>query len=149
MRDDPMSRAVVAAPGATGDRLAVLYDGDCGLCTWVAGRLRRWDRQDRLSFIRLQDVDRLAPPDVARLVRGRRLETELHVVDPATGLVASGGAGVLEIASRLPGGQLARLARSAAPARWATDIGYRIVARNRHRIGRWLRLEGPVCDVPQ
>src|SRR4051794_15767055 len=141
--------AAAATSARTRARLAVLYDGDCGLCTWAAGRIRRWDRHGRLDVIRLQDLERLAPPDVARLVRGRRLETELHVVHPATGLVASGGAAVLEIASRLPGGSLVRLARSAPPARWAIDLGYRIVARNRHRIGRWLRLEGPVCDIPR
>jgi hypothetical protein len=27
--------------------------------------------------------------------------------------------------------------------RWTT------VRQRRHRIGRWLRLEGPVCDVPR
>jgi predicted DCC family thiol-disulfide oxidoreductase YuxK len=141
--------AATARSARTAHRLAVLYDGDCAVCSWAAGHLRRWDRHDRLDVIRLQDVDRIATPEVVQLVRGRALETALHVVDPATGLVASGGASVVEIARRLPGGHVAELARWAPPARWAIDLGYRIVARNRHRIGRWLRLEGPVCDVPR
>lgn len=130
-------------------RLAILYDRDCGLCAATARRLRRWDRNDRLQLVPLQEVDSMASPDVASLVAGRPLESALHVVDPATGRVSSGGDGVLEIARRLPGGRAAALAEAVPPARWAVRLGYDLVARNRHRIGRLLRLEGPACDVPR
>jgi predicted DCC family thiol-disulfide oxidoreductase YuxK len=132
------------------DRLAVLYDRDCGLCTATARRLQRWDRAGRLDLVPLQDLSHAASPDVAALAAGRPLGSALHVVDPATGTVSSGGEGVLEIARRLPGGSRpAALVGAVAPARWAIGVGYDLVARNRHRIGRWLRLEGPACDVPR
>jgi len=131
---------------ATG-RLAVLYDRDCGLCAATARALRRWDRHARLDVVALQDAA-AAGPDVARLVAGRPLSSALHVVDPASGRVSSGGDGVLDIARRLPGGRVAALVRALPPARWVVGLGYAVVARNRHRIGRFLRLEGPACDLP-
>ena len=139
-----------ASPGATPQRLAVLYDRDCGLCAATARTLRRWDRHGRLDVLALQDVPTRASPDVARLVAGRPLASALHVVDTPTGRVFSGGDGVLEIVRRLPGGSgPARAAAAIPPARWAIGLGYGLVARNRHRIGRALRLEGPTCDVPR
>jgi predicted DCC family thiol-disulfide oxidoreductase YuxK len=129
-------------------RLVVLYDRDCGLCTATARALARWDRRDRLVLVPLQDVDRGAPA-VAPLVDRLPLNAALHVVDETTGRVAVGGGSVLAIASRLPGGRVADVLARIPPIRWGIGIAYDIVARNRHRIGRWLRLEGPVCDVPQ
>jgi predicted DCC family thiol-disulfide oxidoreductase YuxK len=129
-------------------RLTILYDRDCGLCAATARQLRRWDRFRRLQLVPLQEVEGLASPEVVRLASGRPLESALHVVDPASGRVVSGGDGVLEIARRLPGGRVAALVEAVAPARWAVRLAYDLVSRNRHRIGRLLRLEGPACDVP-
>ncbi|HET9615154.1 MAG TPA: DUF393 domain-containing protein [Candidatus Limnocylindrales bacterium] len=130
-------------------RVAVLYDRDCGLCTATARRLGRWDRHHRLLLLPLQDVDRDGHAEIAELVRGRPLSSALHVVDPAHGTVRSGGGAALAIASQLPGGRAAEIVARFPPARWAVGIGYDIVARNRHRIGRWLGLEGPACEVPR
>jgi len=132
-----------------GDRLAVLYDRDCGLCTASARALRHWDRRGQLDLVPLQDVGGAAPPRVAALVDGLPLGAALHVVDEATGRVVAGGAGVLAIAGRLPGGRAADVLARIPPVRWGIGVAYDVVARNRHRIGRWLRLEGPACDVPR
>jgi predicted DCC family thiol-disulfide oxidoreductase YuxK len=145
---DPVRRRAVGAS----PRLVVLYDRDCGLCTASARLLRRWDRHDRLDLVPLQDVGPAEPSargrrDVAELVAGRPLSSALHVVDPASGRVASGGDGVLEIVSRLPGGRFFSAPGRIPPVRGLIGVGYDVVARNRHRIGRWLRLEGPACDV--
>lgn len=129
-------------------RLVVLYDRDCGLCTATARALRRWDRHAALRLVALQDVERAAP-DIAPRVAGAPLAAAMHVVDEATGRVAAGGDGVLAIAGRLPGGRVADVLARIPPARWSVGIAYDLVARNRHRIGRLLRLEGPACDVPQ
>jgi predicted DCC family thiol-disulfide oxidoreductase YuxK len=139
--DDPVNAPAVG-------RLVVLYDRDCGLCTATARALRRWDRRGRLVLVPLQDVDREVPL-VAAAVDGLPLDVALHVVDEATGRVAVGGGSVLAIASRLPGGRLADVLARVPPIRWGIGVAYDVVARNRHRIGRWLRLEGPACDVPQ
>ncbi|TMF40767.1 MAG: DUF393 domain-containing protein [Chloroflexi bacterium] len=135
------------APGR--GRLVVLYDRDCGLCTALARALRGWDRRDRLDLVPLQDVDGRAARRVAALVDGLPLGTALHVVDQSTGRVVAGGAGVLAIAGRLPGGRAADVLARIPPVRWGVGVAYDVVARNRHRIGRWLRLEGPACDVPR
>jgi len=129
-------------------RLVVLYDRDCGLCAATARALGRWDRRSALRLVPLQDVDTEAP-EVAGRVAAAPLAAAMHVVDESTGRIAAGGDGVLAIASRLPGGRAADVVARIPPARWGVGIAYDLVARNRHRIGRWLKLEGPVCDVPQ
>lgn len=128
--------------------LTVLYDRDCGLCTAIVRHLRRWDRAGRLALVPLQEPS-AAGAAVAGRVAGRPLGSALHVVDPASGRVASGGDAVLAIARRLPWGRIAAVAEAVPPARWMVGLIYDAVARNRHRIGRWLRLEGPACDVPR
>lgn len=150
-----MSEAVVrrgagpgAAAGAAG-RLVVLYDRDCGLCTATAVRLRRWDRSGRLEILPLQEAVGSGRPMLMAAARDLPLLDALHVVDERTGTVRAGGDAALAIASELPGGFVARLVDAVPPARWIVGLGYGLVARNRHRIGRWLRLEGPACDVPR
>jgi len=128
------------------DRLLVLYDGDCGICRAAATRLRRWDRNGRLEMLALQ----VAGTDVRSLVRdvagGHPLHDELHVLDPATGTVASGGRALVEIAARLPGGGIPAALARIPPAAWVIGLGYALVARNRRAISRALRLD-TVCDV--
>jgi predicted DCC family thiol-disulfide oxidoreductase YuxK len=129
-------------------RLLVLFDRDCGLCTATANRLRRWDRRAALALVPLQDVASHGPLVVAAVAR-RPLLDALHVVDLGTGEVQSGGPAALAIVARLPGGTLPAALASIPPVSWIVEAGYRVVARNRRRIGRWLRLEGPVCAVRQ
>ncbi|MEA2519649.1 MAG: DCC1-like thiol-disulfide oxidoreductase [Chloroflexota bacterium] len=129
-------------------RLAVLYDRECGLCASTAAHLHRWDRNDRLELVPLQDASLAARPDLTAAVRGLPLAAALHVVDQATGARHAGGDAALAIASVLPGGWIVEPLRAIAPIRWIVGLGYRVVAAHRHQIGRWLRLEGPVCDVP-
>jgi predicted DCC family thiol-disulfide oxidoreductase YuxK len=129
--------------------LVVLYDRDCGLCTATAARLRRWDRGGRLELLPLQDAAETGRPALAAAARDLPLDAALHVVDESTGSAWVGGDAALRIASVLPGGGAVRPFLGVAPFRWIVGAGYALIARNRHRIGRWLRLEGPVCVVPR
>ena len=131
-----------------GTRLVVLYDRDCGLCTASARALRRWDRHGRLELLPLQDADVSDRPTLAETVRGLPLTAAIHVVDETSRTVRAGGDAVLAIGTVLPGGVVVRILGAIPPVRWVVGLGYEVVARNRHRIGRWLRLEGPACDVP-
>jgi len=92
----------------------------------------------------------VAGTDVRSLVRdvagGHPLHDELHVLDPATGTVASGGRALVEIAARLPGGGIPAALARIPPAAWVIGLGYALVARNRRAISRALRLD-TVCDV--
>lgn len=134
---------------ATGPRLVVLYDRDCGICTATARQLRRWDRRCALEMLPLQDASASGRPLLAAVVRDRRVSALLHVVDVRSGAIYAGGDAAIAIGEALPGGRLVRLVGRIPPARWAIGIGYGLIANNRHRIGRWLRLEGPVCALPQ
>lgn len=132
------------------DRLVVLYDRDCGLCTATARQLRRWDRAGRIALIPLQEVDRRAPARVVEAVAGLPLACAIHAVDARTGRVTTAGDAVLAIARALPGGRtIADLVAAVPPSRWILGVVYDLVARNRHGIGRALRLEGPACDIPR
>lgn len=145
----PRPRVLPAAEPYRSDGLIVLYDRDCGLCTATARALRRWDRHERLELLPLQDAAASVVPSVTAAGRELPLTAALHVVDAATGSVRAGGDGALAIASVLPGGWVAGALAAVPPFRWVVGIGYGLVARHRHRIGRWLRLEGPVCEVPR
>lgn len=135
--------AVPARPG----RLIVLYDRDCGLCLAAARLVGRWDRPGLLDPVPLQEAT--SDPRLAVRVAAaeRPLGRELLAVDEVDGSVAAGGAAVVEITARLPGGRLPAAVLAVVPFRWTVSLGYRLVAANRHRIGRLLRLEGPGCLV--
>jgi predicted DCC family thiol-disulfide oxidoreductase YuxK len=130
------------------DRLLVLYDRDCGICTATARLLRRWDRDGRLELLPLQEAVADPRPRVRDVTRSHPLHAELHVLDPVSGAVRAGGRAVLEIVARLPGGRLPAVLGSLPPAAWALGIGYAVVARNRRAISRALRLD-TVCEVPR
>jgi predicted DCC family thiol-disulfide oxidoreductase YuxK len=131
------------------DRLVVLYDRDCGICTATARALQRWDRRRRLGLLPLQEAAASDRPSIVAAARDLPLSAALHVVDEASGAVMAGGDAALAIAAVLPGGFIVRPLAAIPPFRWVVGIGYGLVARHRRRIGRWLRLEGPVCDVPR
>jgi predicted DCC family thiol-disulfide oxidoreductase YuxK len=117
------------------DRLTVLYDADCRLCTRIAGRLAGLDRGRRLRLVALQSasVDR---PEVRRLAASRDLAAALHVVD-ARGRWAAGGEAVVRVCRHVrvlrPIARLARLPL----LRHLVDPAYRFVAGHRPWFG-WL-----------
>lgn len=130
------------------DRLLVLYDRDCGICTAAARRLRRWDGDEGLELLPLQEATADPRPLVQDVTRRHELHDELHVLDPLTGTVRSGGRAVLEIAARLPGGRVPAILGRLPPAGWLIGLAYALVARNRRAISRALRLD-TVCEVPR
>ena len=129
------------------DRLLVLYDRDCGICFATVRQLRRWDRNGRLEILALQDAATDRRTVVRDVAATHPLHDELHVVQPGTGVVRSGGRAVLEIAARLPGGRIPAAIGRLPPAAWLIGLGYAIVARNRRAISRALRLD-TVCRIP-
>ncbi len=143
------------APGSAGtgaaddrtNRLLVLYDRDCGICTTTVRHLRRWDRKGWLEILALQDAATDERGIVREVAAGHPLHDELHVLDPGTGVVRSGGRAVLEIASRLPGGRIPAAIGRLPPAAWVIGLGYAVVARNRRAISRALQLD-TICEIP-
>src|SRR6478736_6144290 len=82
---------------------ALLYDRECGFCTWVVDVLLRWDRAGRLRPVALQD------PEAARLLPhltpDERLEA-FHLV-PDGRAPRTGAEGLPPLLRLLPRGALA------------------------------------------
>ena len=143
------TRPATEVPRAgTDPRLVVLYYRDCACCAGTARQLWAVDRHRRLAFLSLQDAALSERPEVAAAVAGRPLREALHVVDERDGRVVAGGDALLLILDVLPGGRWFRpwVALPFIPP--LASAVYRIAARNRHRIGRWLGLDASRCFVP-
>ena len=113
-------------------RATILYDRDCGFCRWAMDKILAWDRRHRLRPVPLQDPesDRL----LTRMDQATKMASWHLVMDD--GEVRSAGAAVAPLLALLPGGEpLAAIARTMPRT---TEHGYRLVARNRDRLGRWL-----------
>jgi predicted DCC family thiol-disulfide oxidoreductase YuxK len=113
--------------------LSVLYDADCGVCTWTARLLRRLDRHQMLRLIPLTSASLPGQP-----TRDTLLE-QLHVMD-SDGMWWAGADACVEIADRVPW---------LRPLVWLSAfplsgplfaLSYGLVARNRHRLGDLLGL---------
>jgi predicted DCC family thiol-disulfide oxidoreductase YuxK len=130
-------------------RLTVLYDDECGLCTWTARQLRSLDRRRRLEFVPLQHAAQHPErPDVAAVAEAHDLRRSIHVLR-GDGAVRAGGRAMLEIIDALPGGWLLRPWAALPGVEQAVDGAYRQIARHRAPIGRLLIRGGtaPTCDL--
>ncbi|MBI3978317.1 MAG: DUF393 domain-containing protein [Chloroflexi bacterium] len=125
--------------------LVLIYDDDCGFCTWQSRLAQRLVGAERL---RLQPLD-----DPIVLVRYPQLEAaaiqrRLHVVDPASGAVQVGGDAVRHLlAARWflrPLAWLLGLPGVRALLNWAYDL----VAGRRQALSRILGLSVGRCPVP-
>jgi predicted DCC family thiol-disulfide oxidoreductase YuxK len=118
----------------------VLYDEDCGFCKWSLDKILAWDRHRRLRPLPIQSEEG------GRLLAGVPQELRLeswHLVAPS-GEVRSAGDAAAPLASLLPGGRpLAFLFRTFPGI---TNRAYRLVAGNRDRIARLLRIDAS-CQV--
>ena len=108
----------------------VLYDADCGLCTWAVAVLLAWDRRGRLrpGAIQGADGERL----LADLDPDARLAS-WHLVAPA-GERSSGGAALAPLLRLLPGAGPVATAAGAAPN--VSDRVYGWVVHHRAGLSR-------------
>ena len=80
------------------ERPTLVYDGDCGMCTSAAARVRRWDRAHRIDVIPFQDQARLARFGVATPAYA----ASMHLLLP-DGRVFAGADAVPPLVRLLPG----------------------------------------------
>jgi predicted DCC family thiol-disulfide oxidoreductase YuxK len=119
---------------------AVLYDRDCGLCTWSAERLRAWDGpRERLRFVPLQSAE---ADELLGSMDDDRRYASWHVA--ADGELRSAGAAAGPVLRRLPGG--APLAWLAERLPRTTELAYRAVTARRDRLGALLGREACAVD---
>ena len=116
--------------GINPDRVAILYDADCGFCRWSLAKLLAWDRRRRVRPVTIQSAEgqRLLD-DLSEL---RRLSS-WHLIGP-DGRRQSAGAAVSPLLRALSGGALLAALLERFPS--ATDGAYAWVAANRGRLGR-------------
>jgi len=117
----------------------MLFDGDCGVCTWSAGIVRRMDRGRGFVVEPYQAFDE---SELARF--GIDYEKCSRAVQVITrkGRVYAGAFGVNYFLWRRFPWSLAVFLVYAIPVLLLLEvIGYRIVAENRHHISQWLGLE--------
>ncbi|HWX75061.1 MAG TPA: DCC1-like thiol-disulfide oxidoreductase family protein [Solirubrobacteraceae bacterium] len=120
------------ASGPEKPRWLVLYDADCGLCTWLLAGLLRWDLAARLRPLALQSAE--AELLLHELTPAERMAS-WHLVSPG-GERRAGGAALSGLLALLPAGRLPAAALERLPA--VTDVGYRWVANHRSRLSRLL-----------
>ena len=114
----------------TGKHL-VLWDGDCGFCRRSIEWVERHDRGE-LECIPYQH----APPTVLTKELRRECAEAVHVITN-NGRVLRGGRAWLFMLRAIGWHNVAALLGT-PPFFWLTELGYRLVARNRHRLSRWL-----------
>ena len=132
-----------------GGRLLVLFDGHCVLCNRTVRWFLRRDRHDRLRFAAAESVD------LATLIKRHQIGPTDSLTVPSTILVVKhlGGAdeqllvrssAALSMLCELPRPWPAIAAVLRLIPRPVRDLGYRLIARFRHRIGGRLKR----CPLP-
>jgi predicted DCC family thiol-disulfide oxidoreductase YuxK len=119
----------------------VLYDADCGFCTWVVDRIAARVEAGVIEIVPLQ-AERADTLLDGRVTEQAKWES-WHLVQP-DGSVHSGGAAIPLLLSHVKGGRA--IGRITARFPRGTDAAYRLVARNRDRLGRVVRADR--CRVP-
>ena len=110
----------------------VLYDADCGFCTWALSGLLHWDRARRLRPVGLQHAE---AGDLLDGVTRAEQMASWHLISP-TGERYSAGAALPPLLRLLPGGRVAAAGFAAFPG--LTDRGYRWVAEHRSQLSKWV-----------
>ena len=127
-----------------GKRSWILFDGDCGICTWFADRAMRMDVQRHFyvePFQRLADAD-LQPFGLSRADCLRRLQ-----VISRKGTVHSGAFGVnFFFVHYFPWKLLVILLYLVPPLLFTEIVVYELVARNRTRLSRWLGMKACLVE---
>lgn len=127
-----MARVERDARRGVGPELTVLFDADCGFCSRCAMALERLDVHRRLWLLPLQS----AAPDHGTPGHEELLNA-LHVRD-GEGRWVRGGAACLRIAAAIPALRPLAVAGRLPVLRALVEPAYRLVARNRHGLGRLL-----------
>jgi predicted DCC family thiol-disulfide oxidoreductase YuxK len=102
----------------------LIYDDRCAFCRRWVRRLKRWDRDQRIRLLPLQD------PAAERLTRRSRaqLQQAVHLVGP-DGTVFAGAWAAREVLSYVPGGRLIAVLLKPGPVIWLAERVYRWIAR--------------------
>lgn len=124
----------------------LLFDGDCGVCSWSAEIAKRMDRDP--GFI-IEPYQMFDESELRRFgIDYKKCSRALQVVT-RKGRVYAGAFGVnYFLWKRFPWSLAVFLIYAIPPLLLFEVIGYRIVAENRHRISRWFGLQACLIRRP-
>jgi predicted DCC family thiol-disulfide oxidoreductase YuxK len=123
----------------------LLFDGDCGVCSWSAEVAKRMDRGRR--FV-IEPYQNFGESELMRFgVNYEKCTRALQVIT-RKGRVYAGALGVnYFLWRRFPWALIVFLIYAIPVLLLLEVIGYRIVAENRHRISRWFGMQA--CLIKQ
>lgn len=142
----PVVRFTVAGHDAhrgLGRPYTVVYDGTCGVCTRLAGVLRKWDRDEALEVVPSQTSGVAArfpwiPP--------RAYAEALQLIGP-NGQTWQGAAAIEQLLAIMPKGKMISWLFKIPFVRVIADKFYRWFARNRYRLGCGEHCQSRPLDV--
>jgi predicted DCC family thiol-disulfide oxidoreductase YuxK len=122
-----------------GQRGYMLFDGDCGICTWLADLAMRMDVQRFFYIEPYQSVEEseIEPFGIDHADCAQRLQLITRQGKVHSGAFAVNNFLVQYFAWKL----LVLLLYVVPPLLFLEIIGYEIVARNRTRLSRWLGMK--------
>jgi len=118
----------------------LLYDADCGFCRWSLDKILARDRDRRVRPVPLQSAE--ADVLLKGMDRDRKMAS-WHLVTP-DGTIYSAGAAVAPLMRVLPATKgVAAIAGAMPPV---TGIAYRLISRNRTRLGKLIGSQACAVD---
>ena len=122
--------------------MVVLFDGDCGLCTRAAARLERWAAPGAIEYVSFRE-----PGALRRFpqVTAADCERALQLVLPG-GRVFSGAEAVFRALATRVWLRPMLWVYLVPGIRQATDAVYRLIARNRMRLGGTTTCHSGACN---
>jgi predicted DCC family thiol-disulfide oxidoreductase YuxK len=127
-----------------GQRGYILFDGDCGICTWFADLAMRMDVR---RFFHVEPYQRVAESEIQSFgINHTDCAKRLQLIT-RQGNVHSGAFAVNNfLVHYFPWRLLVLLLYLVPPLLFLEIIGYEIVARNRTRLSRWLGMKACLAE---
>ena len=122
-----------------GQRGYMLFDGDCGICTWFADHAMRMDVQ---RFFYVEPYQRVAESEIQTFgINHADCARRLQLIT-RQGKVHSGAFAVNNfLVHYFPWKLLVLLLYVVPPLLFLEIIGYELVAKNRQRLSRWFGMK--------
>jgi predicted DCC family thiol-disulfide oxidoreductase YuxK len=117
----------------------LLFDGDCGICTWSSEILKRIDRGSQFAILPYQQISENELLEFG--ITYERCARAIQVIT-RSGRVYQGAFGVnYFLWQKFPGKLLVSLIYVVPLLLLFEVIGYRLIADNRHRLSRWFGMK--------
>lgn len=114
------------------NRLIIIYDGHCVLCTRTVARLMTLQTTAVIESIPLQDerTVTLLPEGYNR----EQLDKEIHVIDMSNGLIIRGADAVVYVMTKLPSLRFVSIMYRIPGMKWLASRIYQWIARHRYEL---------------